>query len=120
MYHKTFYCLATKKKRTAYSRQSLYLRLKGVLSKASGIWEELKAENKSVSLYSSRHAFICWRLRYGNVPVHLLAKAAGTSIQKIEQTYGHIEVEKQTELLTQNQGFIKSAEVDLDTINPED
>ena len=109
----------TKKERTAYSRQSLYLRLKGVL-KASGIWEELKAENKSVSLYSSRHAFICWRLRYGNVPVHLLAKAAGTSIQKIEQTYGHIEVEKQTELLTQNQGFIKSAEVDLDTINPEE
>ena len=37
--------------------------------------------------------------------------------KKIEQTYGHIEVEKQTELLTQNQGFIKSAEVDLDTIN---
>ena len=109
----------TKKQRTAYTRQTIYLRLKSVL-KASGLWSELEAENKSVSLYSSRHAYICWRLRYGNTPVHLLAKAAGTSIQKIEQTYGHIEVEKQAELLTQKQGYIKSAEVDLETINTEE
>jgi len=43
----------------------------------------------------------------------LVAKIAGTSVQKIEQTYGHIEVEKQTELLTRNQGYAKTAEVDL-------
>ena len=66
-----------------------------------------------MSLYSSRHAFITWRLRYGNVPIHLVAKVAGTSIQKIEQTYGHIEVEKQTQLLTRNQGYARTAEVDL-------
>ena len=31
----------------------------------------------------------------------------------IEQTYGHIEVEKQTELLTRGQGYAEKAEVDL-------
>jgi hypothetical protein len=45
----------------------------------------------------------------------LVAKVAGTSIQKIEQTYGHIEVEKQTEMLTRNQGRARTAEVDLES-----
>ena len=75
--------------------------------------EELEGEGKNVSLYSARHAFITWRLQYGNVPIHLVAKVAGTSIQKIEQTYGHIEVEKQTELLTRNQGYARKGGVDL-------
>jgi len=100
------------KKRTAYTRQSLYQRLQEVLEK-SGLKEELIAEGRSVSLYSSRHAFITWRLQYGNVPIHLVAKVAGTSIQKIEQTYGHIELEKQTELLTRNQGYARRGGVDL-------
>jgi hypothetical protein len=56
------------------------------------------------------------------VPIHLVAKVAGTSIQKIEQTYGHIEVEKQTELLTRNQGYARKGGVDLqekiDAIEP--
>lgn len=99
-------------KRTAYTRQALYQRLQEVLEK-SGLKEELVTEGKSVSLYSARHAFITWRLQYGNVPIHLVAKVAGTSIQKIEQTYGHIEVEKQTELLTRNQGYARRGGVDL-------
>ena len=99
-------------KRTAYTRQALYQRLQEVLEK-SGLKEELIGEGKSVSLYSARHAFITWRLQYGNVPIHLVAKVAGTSIQKIEQTYGHIEVEKQTELLTRNQSYAKRGGVDL-------
>jgi integrase len=108
-------------KRTAYTRQALYQRLQEVLEK-SGLKEELEREGKNVSLYSARHAFITWRLQYGNVPIHLVAKVAGTSIQKIEQTYGHIEVEKQTELLTRNQGYARKGGVDLqekiDAIEP--
>lgn len=103
------------KDRTQYSRTALYERLQEVLRK-SGLKDELDKEQLKVSLYSSRHAFITWRLQYGNVPIHLVAKIAGTSIKKIEQTYGHIEVEKQTEMLTRNQGKARTAEVGLETI----
>ena len=102
------------KVRKEYTRQALYLRLQEVLEK-SGLKKELAEDKLKVSLYSSRHAFITWRLRYGNVPIHLVAKIAGTSIQKIEQTYGHIEVEKQTEMLTRNQGRARTAGVDLES-----
>ena len=102
------------KERKPYTRQALYQRLQEVLEK-SGLKEELAEDSKKVSLYRSRHSFITWRLPYGNVPIHLVAKVAGTSIQKIEQTYGHIEVEKQTELLTRNQGRARTAEVDLES-----
>jgi len=98
--------------RRSYTRQSLDHRLQQVLEK-SGLKAELEAEGRKISLYSSRHAFITWRLRYGNVPIHLLSKAVGTSIKMIEQTYGHIEVEKQTELLTKGQGYAQKAEIDL-------
>ena len=101
------------KERKEYTRQALYLRLQEVLEK-SDLKKELDKDKLKVSLYSSRHAFITWRLRYGNVPIHLVAKVAGTSIQKIEQTYGHIEVEKQTEMLTRNQGRARTAGVDLE------
>jgi integrase len=69
----------------------------------------------SISLYSFRHQYICWRLRYGQVPIHLIAKNCGTSIQKIDETYGHIEVEKQVDILTHNQGIMRSADIDLTT-----
>jgi hypothetical protein len=45
----------------------------------------------------------------------LIAKNCGTSIQKIDETYGHIEVEKQVDILTQNQGIMRSADIDLTT-----
>ena len=54
------------------------------------------------------------------VPIHLIAKQCRTSIQKIDETYGHIEVEKQAELLTANQGYMKKAEVDLSTFEFEE
>ena len=107
------------KDRRQYTRQALYQRLQHILAQ-SGLKEELEEEGKKVSLYSSRHAYITWRLRFGGTPIHLLAKAAGTSIEKIEKTYGHIEVEKQTEILTRNQGYAKSAEVSLTTQFEED
>ena len=98
--------------RLQFTRQTFYQRLQEVLEK-SGLKTELEESGKKISLYSSRHAYICWRLRYGNVPIHLVAKAAGTSIQKIEATYGHIEVERQTELLSRAQGRLISAEVSV-------
>ena len=64
-------------------------------------------QNKAISLYSFRHTYAHWRLRYGDVPIHLLAKQMGTSIQKIENTYGHIEVEMQADLNTKAKERIK-------------
>ena len=89
-------------------------RLKDTLE-LSGLAEEIKNTNSKISLYSFRHQYICWRLRYGNVPIHLIAKNCGTSIQKIEQTYGHIETERQVDVITKNQGYGRSADVDLST-----
>ena len=68
-----------------------------------GLQDEFDAENKSVSLYSFRHQYACWRLRFGDVPIHLLAKQMGTSVGKIESTYGHIMVLEQADQITKNQ-----------------
>ncbi len=100
--------------RRSYTRQTFFCRLKSTL-KLSGIQEELNDYDNSISLYSFRHQYIAWRLRYGQVPIHLIAKNCGTSIQKIDETYGHIEVEKQVDILTQNQGIMRSADIDLTT-----
>ena len=93
-------------KRDQPSRQMMYERLKTVMQR-SGLKEELAKEGKRISLYSFRHQYACWRLRYGDVPIHLLAKQMGTSIQKIEATYGHIQVEQQAEVITKSQSHIK-------------
>jgi len=103
-----------KKDRSAYTRQTFYQRLKETL-KLSGVQDILDKYQYTISLYSFRHQYICWRLRYGQVPIHLIAKNCGTSIQKIDATYGHIETEKQVDIITANQGFMKSAEIDLST-----
>ena len=95
-----------------------YTRLKLALD-LCGLKEELDQYQSKISLYSFRHQYICWRLRYGQVPIHLIAKNCGTSIQKIDQTYGHIEVEKQVDILTANQGYMKNSEVDLTTLDLE-
>ena len=96
------------KDRNSYGRGGFYYRLKDVL-KWSGLQDELDKEGKSISLYSFRHQYACWRLRYGDVPIHLLAKQMGTSIQKIESTYGHIQVEQQAEVITKAQSHIVNA-----------
>ena len=94
--------------RKQVSRQMMYERLKTVMLK-SGLKEELAKQGKRISLYSFRHQYACWRLRYGDVPIHLLSKQMGTSIQKIESTYGHIEVEQQADIITKAQSYIKKA-----------
>ena len=90
--------------RRAYTRQTFFSRLKASL-KLSGLQTELDQYDYSISLYSFRHQYIAWRLRYGQVPIHLIAKNCGTSIQKIDETYGHIEVEKQVDILTQKSRY---------------
>ena len=98
--------------RKSYTREMLGKRLHMVLE-LSGLKEKFDAENKKINLYSFRHQWFTWRLRYGNVPIHLLAKAGGNSIERIQSCYSHIKVEQQADLLTKAQGFAKAAEVDL-------
>ena len=40
----------------------------------------------------------------------------GTSVQKIESTYGHINTELHAEVLTKGQGIIKRTETNLSTL----
>ena len=94
------------KERSQYGRANMWNRLRTVLTDSS-LQEELDIEGKAISLYSFRHTYACWRLRYGDVPIHLLAKQMGTSIQQIENTYGHIAVEKQADVITKAQEQIK-------------
>lgn len=108
-----FLCFNPRSKdRHAYSRGMVGYRLNEVLE-GSGLKEELASVGKAITLYSSRHAFITWRLRFGGVPIHLLAKVAGTSVSKIENTYGHIDVEKQAAVITKNMGYFKAGGFDL-------
>ena len=95
----------------AYTRENISRRLRYAL-KHSGLQEELDAEGKVINMYSSRHTWITWRLRYGDVPIHLLAEAAGNSVSQIMKTYARISVEKQADVLTRAQGFAKMMEVD--------
>jgi len=100
------------KERKPYTREQLGNRLRSVLE-LSGLKAELDAEGKKINLYSARHTWITWRLRYGDVPMHLLARAAGTSVSLIDKVYSHISVEKQAAVLTRAQGYAKMAEIDL-------
>ena len=101
-----------RKDRSPYTREALANRLKEVIE-LSGLKKQLDQTDRNITLYSFRHQYICWRLRYGNVPIQLVAKNCGTSINMIEKTYGKIQTELQTELLTKNQNFAKETEIDL-------
>jgi integrase len=96
-----------------YSRQQFYMRLKRVV-KASGLQEELATENKVLSLYSSRHFFITMRLRYGKVPLYLLSKVVGSSVQNLTDVYGHIDTELEAPLVTRNMGRLIKNGFDMD------
>ena len=103
------------KDRKPYSRQNLYMRLKRVI-KHSGLEEELAAEGKTLSLYSSRHPFfITMRLRYGKVPLYLLSKVVGSSVSNITDVYGHIDAEIEADVVTKNMGRLTSNGFDMDS-----
>ena len=99
--------------RNAFVRQTYFDRLKAVL-RSSGLQDEYDKVNKSINLYSGRHTYACWRLRYGDVPIHLLAKQMGTSVMKIEQVYGHIETENKVDVITKSQGIVRDAGIILE------
>ena len=101
-------------RRTALGRMIMYNRLKATLI-GSGVQEELDKEGKSLSPYSFRH-FYCYLRLINKVPIHLLAKNMGTSIQKIESTYGHIITELHANVITAGQGIIKRTETSLQTL----
>ena len=103
-------------KRMHFGRMIYNNRLKKTLE-LSGLQDELDKEGKSISLYSFRHQYACWRLRYGNTPIHLLSKQMGTSISKIEGTYGHITIEQEAEKITKAQGSIKRTGFVMDKID---
>ena len=100
--------------RQSYGRMIMYQRLKDTLA-ASGLQEDLDKEGKSITPYSFRHFYAYLRL-INKVPIHLLAKNMGTSVQKIESTYGHINTELHAEVLTKGQGIIKRTETNLSTL----
>lgn len=102
----------TDKERKSYTRENLAKRLTAVLEE-SGLQEKLNETGRKITLYSFRHMYICWRLRYGQVPIQLVAKNCGTSINMIEKTYGHISTVLETEKLTKNQGYALTAAVNL-------
>ena len=99
--------------RDHYGRMIMYQRLRKVLED-SGLQEEFDEEGKSVSIYSFRHQYAAWRLRYGNVPIHLLAKQMGTSVSKIESTYGHIMVIEEADKITKGQEILRKSEYIID------
>ena len=100
--------------RKQYGRMIMYQRLKKTLV-ASGVQEELDREGKRISPYSFRHYYAYLRL-INKVSIHLLAKNMGTSVAKIESTYGHINTELHAEELTIGQGIIKRTETSLETL----
>jgi len=95
-----------------YTREAFANRLRKVLE-LSGLKEEFEREGKIINLYSCRHTYITWRLRYGNVPIHLLSTAVGSSVAQLMKSYARISVEKQADVLTRAQGFAKMAEIDF-------
>lgn len=101
-----------RKDRAPYTRELLAIRLKVVLEK-SGLQKKLDQTSRKVTLYSCRHQYITWRLRFGQVPIQLVAKNCGTSINMIEKTYGKIATELETELLTRNQSYARNSEIFL-------
>ena len=101
-------------RRTALGRMIMHQRMRKTLVD-SGVQEMLDKTNRSISLYSNRHWYAYLRL-LNNVPIHILAKNMGTSVQKIESTYGHINTELHADLITKGQGIFKRTETSLETL----
>ena len=59
--------------RLPYTREALSKRLRTALVD-SGLQSELDAENKTITLYSARHAFITWAMRYWQLDLPLLSR----------------------------------------------
>jgi integrase len=95
-------------KNIPYHQKVFTDRLEKVL-KETGLQEELEKTNRRITLYSSRHFYTTLRLQNG-LDIHLLSKQLGTSTTYIDQTYSHIQVETNTERITQGMSLIKTLE----------
>jgi len=98
--------------RNHYGRMIMYQRLKKTLI-SSGVQDELDKEGKRLSPYSMRHYYAYLRLVNG-VPIHILAENMGTSVDKIEKTYGHINTQLHADVITKGQGILISTETNVD------
>ena len=106
------------KERLPYTREALSKRLRTALVD-SGLKSELDEQNKSITFYSARHAFITWAMRYRQLDLPLLSKITGTSVHLIMKTYGHIDVEAEAARIVHNSRFRKMRRMDeeLDLYN---
>ena len=95
-------------KNSPYHQVVFTNRLNKVLEE-TGIQEELDKTQRKITLYSSRHFYTTLRLQNG-LDIHLLSKQLGTSTNYIDQTYSHIQVETNTERITQGMSLIKTLE----------
>jgi len=99
---------ARREKNIAWGQPALTNRLKKVLE-CSGVQEELDRTNRSICLYSQRHFYVTLRLRNG-LNIHLLSKQIGSSVHFIETNYSHIQIESNTDKITQGMAKIKTLE----------
>ena len=96
------------KKNVPYGQVVFTKRLEKVL-KETGLQEQLDITGRRITLYSSRHFYTTLRLQNG-LDIHLLSKQLGTSTTYIDQTYSHIQVETNTERITQGMSLIRTYE----------
>lgn len=95
-------------KNIPYKQPAFTKRLDAVLNE-SNIQNELDKTGRRITLYSSRHFYTTLRLQNG-LNIHLLAKQLGTSTTYIDQTYSHIQVELNTEKISQGMTLMKRLE----------
>ena len=74
-----------------------------------GYQEELDKTCRKITLYSSRHFYANLRLQNG-LNIHLLARQLGTSTTYIDQAYSYIQIEQNTDKISQGMSLIKKLE----------
>lgn len=99
---------ARRDKNIAWGQPALTKRLQHVLE-WSGIQEELDRTNRKIVLYSQRHFYVTLRLRNG-MNIHLLAKNIGSSVLYIEKNYSHVQIESNTDKITEGMAKVKTLE----------
>ena len=100
--------------RKAFGRMIYNNRLKDVL-RLSGLQEQLDREDRSLSLYSLRHYYCYLRLIH-KVPIHLLAENMGSSVFHLQRTYGHINTQLHSEVLTSGMGILSRTDTSIQTL----
>jgi integrase len=99
---------ARREKNIAWAQPALTKRLANVLV-ASGVQDELDKTDRKIVLYSQRHFYVTLRLRHG-MNIHLLAKNIGSSVTYIEKNYSHVQIESNTDQITEGMARVKTLE----------